>query len=190
MKILIATRNKEKYGVVSKLIAGVLPYKIEFFSINDLNIEITDQKEAGTIEERATQKAFNVYNNLTTNIFDYVVGVDDGILMKNELHENIKDYLDVIINHDYLKSGEIVCIVRAFAFINRLGEVNTITTRIPFEYKKVSIPVNIVESTYPLSRVLTPLGNPSTTVTDMNEDEISQYYLRYSAEDLKKGLEV
>jgi predicted dinucleotide-utilizing enzyme len=190
MKILIATQNREKYHIVSRLIESVLAYKIDFASLNDLKEKIIEQKEAGSIEERASQKALNVYNNLITNDYDYIVGVDDGILMKNELHANIRDYLDAIVNHNYLNDGEIVCIVRVFAFVNKLGEVITITTRIPFEYKKIDIPVNIVESTYPLSRVLTPLGNPNITVTDMNEAEISQYYLKYSTEALKKGLEI
>ena len=54
--ILIATNNKDKYDIVTKIISSIED-NYKFFSLKDLDGLEKNNKEEGNIEERAFDKA-------------------------------------------------------------------------------------------------------------------------------------
>lgn len=184
-KILIATRNKDKFEIVTKILNKINNSSYKYYSLYDIkNLEKSD-KEEGNIEERAYNKANQIYSSIKKNDYEYIIGIDDGIKMKGILRENVKDYIDDIINDKYLSEGEQVEIVRAYCFMNKKGEYKTVTTEIPFKYQKFNGNLKIGENSYPLSNVLRPLDS-NKTVAQMDKNENNQYYLHYSEKKIKE----
>ena len=183
-KILIATRNKDKFEVVTKILNNIFDKEYKFYSLYDIDNIEKDDKEEGTIQQRAYKKAMQIYTSIEENEFKYIVGIDDGIKMKGILRENVKDYMRDIINDQYLTEGEQVQIVRAYCFINMQGEHTIITTQIPFKYKKINGKLEIKENSYPLSNVLTPIDDDKT-VSQIEQNERNEYYVKYSEEEFK-----
>lgn len=177
-KILIATRNNDKFKIVSKLLSSNSFKKSKFYCLNDIQETITDEKEIGDVKQRSLQKALNAYNIVNDN-YDLIVGIDDGIKMKGKVIENVKEYIKDIIDDNYLVQNEKVFIVRAYTFINKYGKRKTIVTEIPFIYKKITEKFEITENTFPLSHVLCPVGLPKA-VFELNDDETNDYYLQFS----------
>lgn len=180
-KILIATRNKDKYKIVSKLLKTNLFPEAEFYNISDINKEIIDEVEVGDINNRSKNKAVNVFNQLDENNYDFIIGIDDGIKMKGNLIPNVKNYIKDILADKYLSAGEIVYIVRSYTFINKENKIKTITTEIPFEYSKLDHEYSLQKNSYPLSHVLKPL-NLDVPVYKLTDDESNNYYSLYSKE--------
>ena len=178
-KILIATRNKDKFKIVSKLLSTDLFKDYEFYSLDDIEDNIIDKKEQGDVINRSFEKAMNIYNNISNNCYDFIIGIDDGIKMKDKIIENVKDYIKPIIDDKYLSQNEIVFIVRAYTFVANNGKYKSIITEIPFKYKKLEKEFNIEDNSYPLSHVLTPLDS-FKTVIELSEEESNNYYLSYS----------
>ncbi len=178
-KILIATRNKDKFKIVSKLLKTNLFPDDNFYNISDINKEIIDDVEVGDINNRSKNKAVNVFNQLDENNYDFIIGVDDGIKMKGNLIPNVKDYIKDILDDKYLSAGEIVYIVRSYTFINKDNKIKTITTEIPFEYSKLDHEYSLEKNSYPLSHVLKPL-NLDVPVYKVTDDESNDYYSSYS----------
>lgn len=177
-KILIATRNNDKFKIVSKLLSTDNFSDATFYSLKDIEEVIVDEKETGDLMHRSFQKANNAYN-VVKGKYDYVIGVDDGIKIKGEIVENVKDYIKKIIEEDYLAEKEAVYIVRAYTFINKCGDSKTILTEIPFEFIKCVDELNILENSYPLSYVLAPVGT-DIPVIKLSEEESNLYYFKYS----------
>lgn len=121
------------------------------------------------------------------NDFQYIIGIDDGIKMKGKLRENVKDYIQAILDDKYLAEGEQVDIVRAYCFIEKNGTSNTVITEIPFRYKKINRKIELKEHSYPLSNVLMPFDS-NKTVAEMDKEENNQYYLKYSEKKIKEVL--
>jgi Ham1 family protein len=178
-KILIATRNKDKYKIVSKLLSAKTFKNFKFISLNEIKEDIIDKKEVGDIENRSYEKAINVYKSLKNNIYDYIIGIDDGIEIRGNIIENVKEYIKAILDNKYLKENEKVYIVRAYTFINKKGKFKIIFTKIPFKYKKLEKQIKIEENSYPLSHVLTPIDS-NQRIIDLDEYDTNKYYLNYS----------
>lgn len=121
------------------------------------------------------------------NDFQYIIGIDDGIKMKGKLRENVKDYIQAILDDKYLAEGEQVDIVRAYCFMEKNGTSNTVITEIPFRYKKINRKIELKEHSYPLSNVLMPFDS-NKTVAEMDKEENNQYYLKYSEKKIKEVL--
>ncbi len=119
------------------------------------------------------------------NDFQYIIGIDDGIKMKGKLRENVKDYIQAILDDKYLAEGEQVDIVRAYCFMEKNGTSNTVITEIPFRYKKINRKIKLKEHSYPLSNVLMPFDS-NKTVAEMDKEENNQYYLKYSEKKIKE----
>lgn len=184
-KILIATKNKDKFEIVTKILDKINNASYEYYSLYDIkNLEKID-KEEGNIEQRAYNKANQIYSSFKENDFEYIIGIDDGIKMKGILRANVKDYIEDIINDKYLSEGEQVEIVRAYCFMNKKGEYKTVITEIPFKYQKFNGNLKIEENSYPLSNVLRTLVS-NKTVAQMDNDENNQYYLQYSEKKIKE----
>lgn len=183
-KILIATRNKDKFRIISKLLKSVFTdYK--FNNLDNVEKEIIDRKETGDIINRSYIKAKNVYDCLDEQKYDYIVGIDDGIKIRGKILENVKDYIKDIIDDKLLDENEIVYIVRAYTFFNKNGKSYSFITEIPFKYKKIDYDLKIEKDSYPLSHVLASLDK-NIPVIKLNENESNDYYLLYSVEKFEK----
>ena len=179
--ILIATRNKDKFKLLSKLLSTELLKDSKFFSLNDIEDEIEDKKEVGDIKNRSYEKAMNAYLSIKNNIYKYIIGIDDGIEMKGQMIENVKEYIKDILDDKYLKEDEIVYIKKAYTFIDKNGVFKTIVTKIPFKYKKLTNHFEIEENSYPLNHVLTPIDS-NLRLVDIDEETTNNYLLSYSKE--------
>lgn len=179
--ILIATRNKDKFKLLSKLLSTELLRDSKFFSLNDIEDEIEDKKEVGDIKNRSYEKAMNAYLSIKNNIYKYIIGIDDGIEMKGQMIENVKEYIKDILDDKYLKEDEIVYIKKAYTFIDKNGVFKTIITKIPFKYKKLTNHFEIEENSYPLNHVLTPIDS-NLRLVDIDEETTNNYLLTYSKE--------
>lgn len=179
--ILIATRNKDKFKLLSKLLSTELLRDSKFFSLNDIEDEIEDKKEVGDIKNRSYEKAMNAYLSIKNNIYQYIIGIDDGIEMKGQMIENVKEYIKDILDDKYLKEDEIVYIKKAYTFIDKNGVFKTIVTKIPFKYKKLTNHFEIEENSYPLNHVLTPIDS-NLRLVDIDEETTNNYLLTYSKE--------
>lgn len=179
--ILMATRNKDKFKLLSKLLSTELLRDSKFFSLNDIEDEIEDKKEVGDIKNRSYEKAMNAYLSIKNNIYKYIIGIDDGIEMKGQMIENVKEYIKDILDDKYLKEDEIVYIKKAYTFIDKNGVFKTIVTKIPFKYKKLTNHFEIEENSYPLNHVLTPIDS-NLRLVDIDEEITNNYLLTYSKE--------
>lgn len=179
--ILIATRNKDKFKLLSKLLSTELLKDSKFFSLNDIEDEIEDKKEVGDIKNRSYEKAMNAYLSIKNNIYKYIIGIDDGIEMKGQMIENVKEYIKDILDDKYLKEDEIVYIKKAYTFIDKNGVFKTIVTKIPFKYKKLTNHFEIEENSYSLNHVLTPVDS-NLRLVDIDEETTNNYLLTYSKE--------
>ena len=177
-KILIATRNEDKYKIISKLLSTKHFKNAQFYALKNIDDIVDDKKEEGTIEERSLQKAVNAYKTVNSK-YDLIVGVDDGIKINGKIIENVKEYIKPIINDELLLQGEKIYIVRAFSFISKDGNKKSIVTEIPFQYKKSQSKIEILENSYPLSYVLSPIESKKTVV-ELSDDESNDYYLKFS----------
>ena len=68
-KILLATSNKDKFKIVKYILdkAGLSENDYEFLSLKDINYSGPDEKEQGTIKERARAKATSVSKSIYLN---------------------------------------------------------------------------------------------------------------------------
>lgn len=182
-KILIATRNKDKFKIVSKLLTSIFK-DYEYYNLNDLYEEIIDKKESGDVINRSYEKAKNAYDSIKNNDFKYIVGIDDGIKIRDEILENVKELIKPIINDEYLNNDEVVYIVRAYTFFSNTGDYYKILTEIPFKYKKITYNLEIETNSYSLSHVLRILDSDKTVI-EQDFDESNNYYLKYSEKKFK-----
>lgn len=184
-KILIATRNKDKFRIVSKLLGTTIFSEYIFYNLDDLDEEIIDKTESGDVLNRAFEKAANVFVNIKNNDFDYIVGIDDVIKIKGKTIEDVKEYVNPIINDELLSEGEIIYMARAYTFFDQSGNNYTVLIDIPYKYKKLSYELKIEDNSYPLSHVLTQL-NSDKTVVEQDVEEANTYYSSYSEEKFRE----
>ncbi len=184
-KILIATKNKDKFKIVKNILSSSEIGQYEYFSLYDIKGIDKDSKEEGNIENRAYNKAKEIFDNIDNNEFEYILGIDDGIEMKNKMIPNIKDYLDDIINNNYLDEGEVIYLLRAYCFMDKSGNTKKAVIKIPYKYMRNVNGVDIKMNTYPLSSVLTPIDS-DLILTDMDEEKRNMYYLKYSQQSIKQ----
>ena len=68
-KILIATKNKDKFEIVTKILNKINNLSYEYYSLYDIkNLEKSD-KEEGNIEVRAYNKANKIDSRINDNDF-------------------------------------------------------------------------------------------------------------------------
>ncbi|MBQ8044145.1 MAG: hypothetical protein IJ272_08390 [Clostridia bacterium] len=183
-KVLVATRNMDKFDIVVKMLNKHAFKNYEYLSLNDINGSIAEEKEQGDITNRAINKALVARKSIRYDEFDYVIGIDDGIEMKGKIIENVKNYIGDIINNNYLIENERVNIVRAYSFVDKEMNHKEIVTKIPFKYKKSDRQIEPDKMGYPLSYVLTPI-NSDIPVAELNKEDSNNYYLSYSAKEIE-----
>ena len=177
--VLIATTNKDKYKTVSRIFQRTI-FPEDKFIIKGLekDMVIPDEKEVGNNVERARQKAISAYKSLKQYNFDYIVGLDDAIIIKGKVEPNIKEYLNKILFENYLDNDEEFAFERAYCIIDKNENTYETNIRIPYIYKNLKNNFKIEDHTYPLSRVSYPIGY-NIPICELNDNEEMDYYLKY-----------
>ena len=195
--ILIATKNKDKYKIAHYLLEKLCFPKLnnyQYFSLNDINYKGPEEKEEGTLIQRAEQKAKTVKNYLdknNENRYEYIIGIDDGIFIKGKLQENIKDYVKKILYENYLNENENFSFSRAYCVISKDNKIFKTITNVPYKYKTKKN-AEIKENTYPLSQVSCPIGMDKS-LDELNIEEGCLYCFNYSKDNLiqlKKEIDI
>ena len=186
-KVLIATQNKDKFNIVKKILNSSDEGIYDCYSLRDMTTPVILSEEEGTVQNRAFNKAMETFKIVGKDQYEYIVGIDDGIEIRGEIIENVKDYINDILNNNYLKENEIINIVRAYCFAINDNEYYEITTKIPFKYIECKEKINIKANTYPLSNVMAPLYCDKSVV-NLTEEETNNYYLQYSKEKIEEVL--
>lgn len=193
-KILIATKNKDKFIMVSGMLkkSGLEDFK--FINLHDLNIQ-EDIEEKGSILNRAKQKA-DFFSDIIfkMKIIDImaVLGVDDGLVLpgSKKIISNSKETTDRILEGKIISDGEIITIAKAYAL--NLPDINTQKTcisSIPYIYLGNKENIKREEKGYILSYVVGMLGSKSP-LSAASDEECLNYYLKYSRTELSKLCEI
>ena len=135
--------------------------------------------------ERAENKANIAKKNLdknNKNIYEYIIGVDDGILIKGKLQENIKDYVLKILYENYLEENEEYAFSRAYCVLSKDNKIYKAITNVPYKYKSRKN-IKIEDNSYPLKQVSVPLEKNKALI-DLTEEEVYLYCLKYSKDNL------
>lgn len=183
--ILLATSNKDKFKIVKFFLqkAGLQENEYQILSLKDINYSGPDEKEQGSINQRAKAKAISVANNVSNN-YDYIIGIDDGIELKGTMHENVKDYINKILFENYLEVGESVIFPRAYYCIDNNGKTFEIIAKIEYTYKPKDN-LKVEPNSYPLSQVVAPIGFDKS-LTEMDSQEADEYCWNRCKEEIIK----
>lgn len=185
--ILLATSNKSKFKIVKDLLqrAGLEETEYQILSLKDINYVGPDEKEQGSIDQRAKAKAMSVSNNVSNrNDYDFIIGIDDGIELKGTIRENVKDHINKILFENYLEKDESIIFPRAYCCINKEGITFEIIAKIAYKYTPKDNLV-VEPNSYPLSQVAALL-NSDKSLTDMDENEANEYYWESCKEEIIK----
>ncbi len=183
-KVLIATTNKDKFDAVSKIFKKTIFPEDEYLILGlSSDMDIPDEKEEGSNVERARAKALNAFHHLRQYGFDYIVGLDDAIVIKGRIEPNIKEYIKKILYEDYIKDGEEYAFNRAYCIIDKEMNIYETDLDIPEIYHPLNSEYVLEEHTYPLSHVSYPIGYDKP-VCDLSDEESTNYYLKYVQEGL------
>lgn len=189
-KILIATKNVNKFSIVSDLLkkAGLENY--EFINLHDLSIE-EDLEEKGSILNRAKQKAdffTEVIKKKKINDIAAVLGKDDGLILpgRKKIFSNSKETTDQILEGKIILAGEIITVASAYA-LNFLDKNIQKTCVIKHSYIYLGNKENIrrKEGMYVLNYVVGFLGSKKPLSAE-SEEECLNYYYKYSKKELNE----
>lgn len=189
-KILVATKNRDKFTIVVDIFRKLGLRDYEFVNLHDLGI--TDEiEEVGSIIQRAEQKAIfyaGIINRQPAIGVRLVVGIDDGIKLPNDdkASPNSKEITRGILSGQLVKKGDIIWIVRSFViYVAEDGNVISSMTQIPFSFLGNSKNVSLEDEKYPLSLVL-GMMNDFRPIAEISSEESSKYYLKYSEYPLRE----
>ena len=185
MKILIATKNMAKFDIIARMLKNIFDEKIILNSLNDFE-EINDVDEIGNNIERARGKALNAINNLKDN-FDAVIGIDDGIIINGEEYAAVKEHLNDIVVGDNVKIGETIYITRAYYLITNDVRESYCYNKIPYIVRK-KLKIFDLKG-YPLNSVISTIEDDKV-LTEKTPNELNEYFLKYSIDDLKNLISV
>ena len=183
MKILIATQNNSKFNIISKMIKSILGENIELKNLNEYK-DYKDEIEIGDNLNRAKQKAYNAKNQLKEE-FDIILGIDDGIILNDVEYVSVKDKLYDIVVGDKYPIGETIYITRTYYLINKDNVETYVLNKIPYIIQKKLKQINLVG--YPLNDVISTIDN-DIVLSSRDEEELNEYFLKYSIKDLKDVL--
>lgn len=189
MKVLIATQNLDKFKIISGMLKKCGLEDSTFFNLKDVNV-LTQSEENGTLVNRAMLKATFAQKNIANPLeMDLFVGVDDGMKYKgNETNVDSKVVTENILSNNLLEIGEILTIVRAFAFVDNKGQIiDQFETEIPFKFIGNLKNIKSEETKYPLSHVLSTIRNKDAIIA-MDENDSLDYYLEFSKDRILEAL--
>ena len=183
-KVLIATTNKDKFTIVSTIFKNTIFPENEYEIIRPTSdIKLPPITEEGTNIQRARTKALNAYEYLKEYNYDYIVGLDDALFIKDRIEPNIKNHLNIILYGNYLEDGEQFAFNRAYCIIDKEKNLYEVSLDIPEIYHPLKENIVIEDNTYPLSNVSYPIGFDKP-LCELSNDEIIDYSLKY----VKEGL--
>ena len=180
MKILIATKNNSKFEIISRMLYSILRNNILIKSLNDYDYFV-DKDEIGTNIERAKAKAKNALEQIKEN-FDFILGIDDGIIIDGKEYVTVKDHLYDIVVGDKIKIGSTIYITRAYFLISNDKKEVLCYNKIPYIVRKKLDTVEM--GGYPLNSVISTIDN-DTVLTERSNEELNDYFLKYSIDDLR-----
>ena len=180
MKILIATKNNSKFEIISRMLYSILGNNILIKSLNDYDYFV-DKDEIGTNIERAKAKAKNAEEQIKED-FDYILGIDDGIIIADKEYVTVKDHLYDIVVGDKVKIGSTIYITRAYFLISNDKKEVLCYNKIPYIVRKKLDTVEM--GGYPLNSVISTIDN-DTVLTERSNEELNDYFLKYSIDDLR-----
>ncbi len=182
--VLIATTNKDKFRVVANIFKKTLfpedKYEI-ICQTDDMNIH--EEWEIGNNIARARTKAINAFNSLKKYNYDYIVGLDDALVVKGRVEPNVKMYVEKILYENYLAEGEEYAFNRAYCIVDKNKKIYEISIDIPVIYYSLKEDIVLEDHTYPLSNVSYPIGY-NKPLAKLSPEEETNYYLHY----VKDGL--
>lgn len=180
MKILVATKNKSKFEIITKMLFSILGNDIIIKNLNGYD-DFIEEEEFGTNIERAKGKAQNAKKQIKEN-FDYILGIDDGIIINDVEYAAVKDHLYDVVVGDEVKIGSKIYITRAYFLISNDNRESMCYNKIPYI---VQCKLDSVEAIgYPLNSVISTIDN-DVVLTKRTPDELNDYFLKYSINDLK-----
>lgn len=182
MQILIATRNRDKYLIVRRLLEASIPDAF-LASLEEGRVD-GDVVEVGSIQERAVQKATYFAGRLEqdgrADEYDAVLAIDDGLSVEGaEATPNSKELTDRILGGEWAV-GTPIAVVRAYALIKRGERARVATTIVPFTFLGNPTGTRRQPGRYPLSEVLAPAGD-DRTVSQLSQAEEDKFNLTHSA---------
>ena len=180
MKILIATKNNSKFEIISRMLYSILGNNILIKSLNDYDYFV-DKDEIGTNIERSKAKAKNAEEQIKED-FDYILGIDDGIIIDGKEYVTVKDHLYDIVVGDKIKISSIIYITRAYFLISNDKKEVLCYNKIPYIVRKKLDTVEM--GGYPLNSVISTIDN-ETVLTERSTEELNDYFLKYSIDDLR-----
>ncbi len=180
MKILIATKNNSKFEIISRMLYSILGNNILIKSLNDYDYFV-DKDEIGTNIERSKAKAKNAEEQIKED-FDYILGIDDGIIIDGKEYVTVKDHLYDIVVGDKIKISSIIYITRAYFLISNDKKEVLCYNKIPYIVRKKLDTVEM--GGYPLNSVISTIDN-DTVLTERSNEELNDYFLKYSIDDLR-----
>jgi hypothetical protein len=183
VKILIATNNVSKFGVVVPLLkyAGLEGY--EYIQPSEVGVTL-DVDETGSLQNRARQKAAAAFESIKKlpilDEFYMFVGSDDGIRIERDkkTYTASKETTDRILSGRGIEVGDQVSIVRSFAFITKDSSA-ACTTRVPMVFLGNPQHVTRQEGTYPLEYVLAykHIEAPIHMLSESTRNVLNQKYM-------------
>lgn len=192
--ILIATKNRDKFEIVSGILSRLGSDKYKFVSLYDLDVA-DDVEEKGTIINRARQKADFFEKIITKKKMPDIIavlGIDDGLILpgKKKASSNSKELTDAILSGKLVSAGDVVQLARAFALnVRGTNKRAVCTTGIPFKFLGSSWTIKRIEGKYPLNDVFGLCGN-SKSVNSTGEEECFEYYLKHCRKELEGLFEI
>ena len=180
MKILIATKNNSKFEIISRMLYSIFGNNILIKNLNGYDYFV-DKNEIGTNIERAKVKAKNAAEQIKED-FDFIFGIDDGIIIDDKEYITVKDHLYDIVVGDKIKIGSVIYITRAYFLISNDKKEAFCYNKIPYIVRKKLDTVEM--GGYPLNSVISTIDN-DTVLTEHSNEELNDYFLKYSINDLR-----
>lgn len=181
MKVLIATKNKDKFNIISNMLISILGNNITLKDLSDYKNYIEKEEEGDNIE-RAKFKARNFLEQVD-EYFDFVLGIDDGIIIDNIEYVTVKNHLYDIVIGNKVKIGTKIYITRAYYLITNDKKEYFCYNKIPYIVRKKLNSFD--EVGYPLNAVISTIDNEKV-LTERTDKELNDYFLKYSKDDLIK----
>ena len=189
MNLLVATRNKDKYDIVRRMVEAIIP-DAHTVSLDEADVS-GDVVEVGSIAQRAAQKALYFLERLQladrVGEFDGILAVDDGLSIGgDEATPNSKELTDRILRSEW-PIGTSIAVIRAFSLVKRGEQARIEITTVPFSFIGNNSGIIRESGKYPLSQVLAPQGSMSP-VSQMSKEEEDAFNLAHSSEALSRLL--
>jgi hypothetical protein len=183
MKVLVATTNQDKFGIVKRMVESLVP-DARLFSLAEADVP-GDVVEVGTMSQRAVQKAEYFVERLKKSErlteFDAVLAIDDGLsISRVEAQPHSQELTDRILKSEW-PVGTRVDVVRAFALIKRGETARVEVTTVPFRFVGNTSGIVREKGKYPLSYVLAPDGQ-TAPVAHLSVADEDSFNLKYSVE--------